>query len=382
MHLPARCLGSVWKVRRPLSSTTTISPGSISRMYSASMRSSAHVSLAKMVAPLRSRPSTSGRKPSGSRAAEAVLDRAVRLVREEVDDHLGVARALEERAALFQITPQLLGIDQVAVVRDGDLTGGGARHHRLRVGEDGLPRRRVAGVADGRRAGQAGDGSLVEDVGDQAHGLVQVDGLAVPAGDAGRLLPAVLQRVDAEIAQVRRLGVGVDAENAALVVKLIVADERESHGPGGYRVKPSEATRVRLCGMADDDKEARIVEARMKLRERFLRKARPADKPMGSGKPDRHGMPKLPPGQTLTQGWPVLDLGRQPHVKLSEWELIADGAVEEPRRFSWKEFTEELPQVQEVSDFHCVTAWSKMDVPWEGVQLSTVLALARPKPDR
>ena len=146
-------------------------------------------------------------------------------------------------------------------------------------------------------------------------------------------------------------------------------------------MKPSEATRVRLCGMADDDKEARIVEARMKLRERFLRKARPADKPMGSGKPDRHGMPKLPPGQTLTQGWPVLDLGRQPHVKLSEWELIADGAVEEPRRFSWKEFTEELPQVQEVSDFHCVTAWSKMDVPWEGVQLSTVLALARPKPD-
>jgi DMSO/TMAO reductase YedYZ molybdopterin-dependent catalytic subunit len=130
--------------------------------------------------------------------------------------------------------------------------------------------------------------------------------------------------------------------------------------------------------MSDNEKEDRIVAARMKLRERYF--ARPSAPPLGSGAPNRHGMPKLPPGQTLSKTWPVLDLGRQPDVQPSKWELIVDGAVEEPRRFSWKEFLE-LPQYQDTSDFHCVTTWSKMDVEWEGVQLATVLALARPRPE-
>ena len=134
-----------------------------------------------------------------------------------------------------------------------------------------------------------------------------------------------------------------------------------------------------------DDRESRIVEARLKLRERFLdrMKQTPGAKdarPQGHGAPNRHGMPKLPEGQTLTRGWPVLDLGRQPDVKLSQWELMVDGAVEEPQKLSWKQF-QELPQSKDVSDFHCVTTWSKMDVPWEGVQLSTVIALARPRPE-
>ncbi len=67
-----------------------------------------------------------------------------------------------------------------------------------------------------------------------------------------------------------------------------------------------------------DDKEARIVEARMKLRERYLGKQQPpGEKPMGSGPLNRHGMPKLPPGQSLTRGWPVLDLGREPRIDLA-----------------------------------------------------------------
>ncbi|HYZ89216.1 MAG TPA: sulfite oxidase-like oxidoreductase [Myxococcales bacterium] len=131
-----------------------------------------------------------------------------------------------------------------------------------------------------------------------------------------------------------------------------------------------------------DEKEARIVDARMRLRERFLERMRrtPAasdEQPQGHGPPNQHGMPKLPVGQTVTTGWPVLDLGRVPNVPLSKWELLVDGAVEQPVRLSWKDF-EALPQVNDVSDFHCVTTWSKLDVPWEGVQLSTVIALARP----
>jgi DMSO/TMAO reductase YedYZ molybdopterin-dependent catalytic subunit len=132
-----------------------------------------------------------------------------------------------------------------------------------------------------------------------------------------------------------------------------------------------------------DEKEARILEARSKLRARFLEKmkATPAQqdaRPLGAGPPNRHGMPQLPVGQTLTQKWPVLDLGRQPEVPLDKWELVVDGAVEEPRRYSWKEFLA-LPQTKDVSDFHCVTTWSKLDVPWEGVSLATAIALSRPE---
>ena len=134
-----------------------------------------------------------------------------------------------------------------------------------------------------------------------------------------------------------------------------------------------------------DDKESRIVEARLKLRERFLGRMKQTpssidSRPLGHGPQNRHGMPRVPEGQTITQGWPVLDLGRQPEVKLSQWELVVDGAVEEPLKLSWKQFLE-LPQHEDVSDFHCVTAWSKLDVPWEGVPLATLLALAKPKPD-
>ena len=131
-----------------------------------------------------------------------------------------------------------------------------------------------------------------------------------------------------------------------------------------------------------DDRETRIVEARMKLRQRFLDKMQQTatGRPEGSGPQNRHGMPKLPVGQTETEGWPVLDLGRQPSIDLEKWELVVDGAVEEPVKLSWAGF-QALPQIKDVSDFHCVTTWSKMDVPWEGVQLSTAIALARPKPE-
>src|SRR5438128_1371266 len=134
-----------------------------------------------------------------------------------------------------------------------------------------------------------------------------------------------------------------------------------------------------------EDKEGRIVEARMKLRERFQQRMQKtpsaADaKPQGTGPANRHGMPKLPVGQTVTKGWPVLDLGRVPDVPLSKWELVVDGAIEEPVRLAWKDFIA-LPQTKDVSDFHCVTTWSKLDVPWAGGRLPTVLPLAPPPPE-
>src|SRR3954466_15114677 len=119
---------------------------------------------------------------------------------------------------------------------------------------------------------------------------------------------------------------------------------------------------------ADDEKERRIVEARLKLRQRYLARiqASPSladQRPMRSGPSNRHGMPRLPTGQHETDGWPVLDLGQHPEIDLARWSLRVDGAVEHPLSLNWDDFMA-LPQVDDVSDFHCVTTWSRMDVPW------------------
>lgn len=133
---------------------------------------------------------------------------------------------------------------------------------------------------------------------------------------------------------------------------------------------------------AADEKERRVVEARRKLMARWEQRmqATPAladPRPQGSGPPNRHGMPQLPVGQTLTRKWPVLDLGRQPIVPKDRWELRVDGAVEEPVTLDWAAFMA-LPQVTDSSDFHCVTAWSRLNMQWVGVRFSTLVALARP----
>ncbi len=88
---------------------------------------------------------------------------------------------------------------------------------------------------------------------------------------------------------------------------------------------------------------------------------------------------RLPPGQTLVQDWPVLDLGVQPDVSMERWRLRLEGLVEAPLRLTWDEFMA-LPQTESVSDIHCVTQWSRYDNRWQGVKAAELLALARPKP--
>jgi DMSO/TMAO reductase YedYZ molybdopterin-dependent catalytic subunit len=89
---------------------------------------------------------------------------------------------------------------------------------------------------------------------------------------------------------------------------------------------------------------------------------------------------RLPPGQKLTNGFPVLDLGVQPEIPLDQWRLKLDGAVENPTELTWAQF-HALPQVEDVSDFHCVTTWSKYDCRWGGVAFTTLYELAKPKPE-
>lgn len=131
------------------------------------------------------------------------------------------------------------------------------------------------------------------------------------------------------------------------------------------------------------DKLDRIVEARMKLRARFEAQmaATPSvadERPQGKGPLNRHGMPTTPVGQTLTQRWPVLDLGYQPEIGLDRWRLTLDGEVENPVVLKWDDFMA-LPQTNDVSDFHCVTTWSKLNMDWQGVRFADLAALVMPK---
>jgi DMSO/TMAO reductase YedYZ molybdopterin-dependent catalytic subunit len=90
--------------------------------------------------------------------------------------------------------------------------------------------------------------------------------------------------------------------------------------------------------------------------------------------------PRLPPGQILTEKWPVLHYGSVPKVDLATWDLRVHGLVEEPARWTYEEFQQQ-PRVRVHSDIHCVTRWSRYDNLWEGVSLREILGRVRPKPE-
>lgn len=82
---------------------------------------------------------------------------------------------------------------------------------------------------------------------------------------------------------------------------------------------------------------------------------------------------RIPPGQYLERGFPVLSAGPTPHTSLAAWDFSLLGAVEHPVRWTWDEF-HALPRETITADIHCVTKWSKLDTHWEGVSLDTLLA--------
>lgn len=88
---------------------------------------------------------------------------------------------------------------------------------------------------------------------------------------------------------------------------------------------------------------------------------------------------RLPPGQYLTQKWPVLHAGDVPHVDLATWTFRVFGEVENPVQLSWDEFAL-LPRTSHTQDIHCVTRWSRFDTTFEGVHWRDLAELVRPKP--
>jgi DMSO/TMAO reductase YedYZ molybdopterin-dependent catalytic subunit len=81
---------------------------------------------------------------------------------------------------------------------------------------------------------------------------------------------------------------------------------------------------------------------------------------------------RVPPGQYVTNDFPVLSAGPTPHTPLDRWNFEIDGALESPRSWSWSEFRA-LPTETITVDIHCVTKWSKLDTAWRGVSIDTLL---------
>ena len=91
---------------------------------------------------------------------------------------------------------------------------------------------------------------------------------------------------------------------------------------------------------------------------------------------------RLPPGQSLTEKFPVLHYGETPRTYLPNWDFRLFGLVEEEVLWSWEEFSQ-LPRTEITLDIHCVTRWSKFDTVWKGVSLKTLIdeGFIAPKPE-
>ena len=88
---------------------------------------------------------------------------------------------------------------------------------------------------------------------------------------------------------------------------------------------------------------------------------------------------RLPPGQYLTEKWPVLHAGSVPDTDLATWDFRVFGEVENPITLSWAELTA-LPKAENVQDIHCVTRWSRFDARFSGVHWRELAKLVRPTP--
>lgn len=81
---------------------------------------------------------------------------------------------------------------------------------------------------------------------------------------------------------------------------------------------------------------------------------------------------RVPPGQYVTDDFPVLSAGPTPRVQLDQWRFTIEQLGNESASWSWKEFLQ-LPAQEFVADIHCVTKWSKLDTHWQGVSVDTLL---------
>ena len=100
---------------------------------------------------------------------------------------------------------------------------------------------------------------------------------------------------------------------------------------------------------------------------------------MGGRKLDEATKARVPPGQYVTEKFPVLHYGSVPRVDLARWDFRVWGDVDSPLTLTWDQF-KALPRKTVETDIHCVTRWSKLGTTWEGVAIQEILALAQVRP--
>jgi DMSO/TMAO reductase YedYZ molybdopterin-dependent catalytic subunit len=86
---------------------------------------------------------------------------------------------------------------------------------------------------------------------------------------------------------------------------------------------------------------------------------------------------RVPAGQKQVNNFPVLDMGIKPCISKADWRLRVFGLEQNELDLGWAAY-KALPQIIDISDFHCVTRWSQLDMDWQGVRARDVLALAMP----
>ncbi|MDD5615920.1 MAG: sulfite oxidase-like oxidoreductase [Candidatus Methanoperedens sp.] len=89
-------------------------------------------------------------------------------------------------------------------------------------------------------------------------------------------------------------------------------------------------------------------------------------------------MQRLPPNQRLTPDFPILHFGNVPEFDRGTWDIRVEGFVKNPIKMTYDELLS-LKKTESISDFHCVTGWSRFDNKWEGVRFSAIAELAMPK---
>ena len=89
---------------------------------------------------------------------------------------------------------------------------------------------------------------------------------------------------------------------------------------------------------------------------------------------------EVPPGQYVTEKFPVLSFGPTPKVDLNTWQFTVFGLVEEELSLNWGELME-LEKGTVEAPFHCVTQWSRLENTWEGVPFRELMKLVKPKPE-
>lgn len=109
-----------------------------------------------------------------------------------------------------------------------------------------------------------------------------------------------------------------------------------------------------------------IIAAKEKLVEAFRAKGKTSGE-----------LGRLPAGQRLTTGFPVLDLGERPVMDMASWELEIVGDVEKPGKYTLADLLK-LGVIHYTQDFHCVTSWSKFDVGWSGISILKIVELVKP----